>query len=40
MSPFVNGLQGGAGGRTEQSWIPAANVWETANEILGDDIGR
>ena len=34
MSRFMNGLQGGAGGRTEQSWIPAADVWETENEIV------
>src|SRR5690242_11855523 len=33
MSRFMNGLLEG-NGRTEQSWIPALDVWETESEII------
>ena len=33
MSRFMNGLLEG-NGRTAQSWIPTADVWETADEVV------
>src|SRR5689334_14656903 len=33
MSRFMNGLVEG-NGRTTQSWIPTADVWETENEVV------
>jgi len=33
MSRFMNGLLEG-NGRTNQSWVPALDVWETENEIV------
>jgi HSP20 family protein len=33
MSRFMNGLVEG-NGRTNQSWVPAADVWETGNEVV------
>ncbi|HXH96283.1 MAG TPA: Hsp20 family protein, partial [Gaiellaceae bacterium] len=33
MSRFMNGLLEG-NGRTEQSWIPTADVWETDDEVV------
>ena len=33
MSRFMNGLLEG-NGRTSQSWVPAADVWETENEVV------
>ena len=33
MSRFMNGLLEG-NGRTTQSWIPTADVWETENEVV------
>ena len=33
MSRVLNGLYEG-GGRTTQSWIPTADVWETENEVV------
>ncbi len=33
MSRFMNGLLEG-NGRTEQSWVPALDVWETENELV------
>ena len=33
MSRFMNGLLEG-NGRTTQSWVPAADVWETENELV------
>ena len=33
MSRFMNGLLEG-NGRTNQSWVPAIDVWETENEIV------
>jgi HSP20 family protein len=33
MSRFMNGLVEG-NGRTTQSWIPTADVWETADEVV------
>jgi HSP20 family protein len=33
MSRFMNGLLEG-NGRTSQSWIPTADVWETADEVV------
>jgi len=33
MSRFMNGLLEG-GGRTNQAWVPALDVWETENEIV------
>jgi HSP20 family protein len=33
MSRFMNGLTEG-NGRTEQSWIPTADVWETEDEVV------
>jgi HSP20 family protein len=33
MSRFMNGLLEG-NGRTTQSWIPTADVWETDNEVV------
>ena len=33
MSRLMNGLLEGNGGTT-QSWVPAADVWETENEIV------
>jgi HSP20 family protein len=33
MSRFMNGLSEG-NGRTEQSWVPTADVWETENEVV------
>ncbi len=33
MSRFMNGLLEG-NGRTDQSWIPTADVWETENEVV------
>jgi HSP20 family protein len=33
MSRFMNGLVEGDG-RTEQSWIPTADVWETEDEVV------
>ena len=33
MSRLMNGLLEG-NGRTTQSWVPAADVWETENEIV------
>lgn len=33
MSRFMNGLLEG-NGRTAQSWIPTADVWETENEVV------
>jgi HSP20 family protein len=32
MSRWMNGLEGP--GRVTQSWVPALDVWETANEIV------
>ena len=32
MSRFMNGLEGN--GRTSQSWIPTADVWETETEVV------
>jgi HSP20 family protein len=33
MSRFMNGLLEG-NGRTSQSWVPVADVWETENEVV------
>ena len=33
MSRFMNGLLEG-NGRATQSWVPAADVWETADEVV------
>ena len=33
MSRFMNGLVEG-NGRTSQSWVPVADVWETENEVV------
>src|SRR3954451_24808333 len=33
MSRFMNGLLEG-NGRTSQSWVPVADVWESENEIV------
>ena len=33
MSRFMNGLVEG-NGRTNQSWVPAVDVWETENELV------
>jgi HSP20 family protein len=33
MSRFMNGLLEGDG-RTTQSWVPAADVWETENDLV------
>src|SRR5437660_10987591 len=33
MSRFMNGLAEG-NGRTTQSWIPTADVWETEGEVV------
>jgi HSP20 family protein len=33
MSRFMNGLHEG-NGRTTQSWIPTADVWETESEVV------
>ena len=33
MSRFMNGLLEG-NGRTNQSWVPAVDVWETENEVV------
>jgi HSP20 family protein len=33
MSRFMNGLLEG-NGRTDQSWIPTADVWETDDEVV------
>jgi HSP20 family protein len=33
MSRFMNGLHEG-NGRTNQSWVPALDVWETENEVV------
>ena len=33
LSRFMNGLHDG-NGRTTQSWIPTADVWETENEVV------
>jgi HSP20 family protein len=33
MSHFMNGLVEG-NGRTNQSWVPAVDVWETENELV------
>jgi HSP20 family protein len=33
MSRFMNGLLDG-NGRTSQSWVPVADVWETENEVV------
>ena len=33
MSRFMNGLIDG-NGRTTQSWIPTADVWETAEDVV------
>jgi HSP20 family protein len=33
MSRYMNGLLEG-NGRTEQSWIPTADVWETDDEVV------
>ena len=33
MSRFMNGLLEG-NGRTNQSWVPALDVWETENEVV------
>ena len=33
MSRFMNGLSEG-NGRTEQSWVPTADVWETESEVV------
>ena len=33
MSRFMNGLLEG-NGRTSQSWVPVADVWETAQEVV------
>ncbi len=33
LSRFMNGLHEG-NGRTTQSWIPTADVWETENEVV------
>ena len=33
MSRFMNGLLEG-NGRTTQSWLPTADVWETADEVV------
>jgi len=33
MSRLMNGLFEG-NGRTEQSWVPAVDVWETENELV------
>ena len=33
MSRFMNGLLEG-NGRTTQSWVPTADVWETENEVV------
>jgi HSP20 family protein len=32
MSRFMNGLEGN--GRTSQSWVPTADVWETEGEVV------
>lgn len=33
MSRFMNGLLDG-NGRSSQSWVPVADVWETENEVV------
>jgi HSP20 family protein len=33
MSRFMNGL-GESNGRTSQSWVPVADVWETEQEVV------
>ena len=33
MSRFMNGLLDGSG-RTSQSWVPVADVWETEKEVV------
>jgi HSP20 family protein len=33
LSRFMNGLHDG-NGRSSQSWIPTADVWETENEVV------
>src|SRR4029078_552453 len=33
LSRFMNGLHEG-NGRTAQSWIPTADVWETENDVV------
>src|SRR3954449_9615916 len=33
MSRFMNGLAEG-NGRSSQSWVPVADVWETENEVV------